>query len=126
MKIKNIDHLVLTVSDINKTIQFYTRILGMQSETFGNGRIALKFGQQKINLHLYGHEFEPKANQSSPGSADLCFIIDNDLAQTMAEVKNNGIEILEGPVQRTGASGAISSFYFRDPDGNLIEIASYQ
>ncbi len=126
MDIKNIDHIVLTVRDLETSIAFYTTILGMQAETFGNNRVALKFGQQKINLHLYGHELEPKAKQPTPGSVDLCFIINNDLQQAMDEVKNRGINIIKGPVQRTGATGNITSFYFRDPDSNLIEVAVYQ
>ncbi len=125
MDIKNIDHIVLTVRDLETSIAFYTTILGMQAETFGNNRVALKFGQQKINLHLYGHELEPKAKQPTPGSVDLCFIINNDLQQAMDEVKNRGINIIKGPVQRTGATGNITSFYFRDPDSNLIEVAVY-
>ncbi len=125
MNIKNIDHIVLTVRDLEASIAFYTAILGMQAETFGNNRVALKFGQQKINLHQYGHEFEPKAEQPTPGSADLCFIINNDLQQAMDEVKSQGINIIKGPVQRTGAAGKITSFYFRDPDSNLIEVAVY-
>ena len=125
MKITNIDHIVLTVKDIKKTVQFYKSILGMASETFGKGRVALKFGDQKINLHEEGHEFEPKANKPVPGSQDLCFITETKLKVAMEHVRNKGVDILEGPVARTGAIGSIVSFYFRDPDGNLIEVSNY-
>ena len=125
IEIKNLDHLVLTVNDIDKTANFYERVLGMKKEIFGANRVALKFGEQKINLHQLGKEFEPKATAPRPGSADLCFIIESDLAKAMSHVKKQGIEIIEGPVARTGANGAIESFYFRDLDGNLIEISSY-
>jgi len=125
MKLTGIDHLVLTVKDIAATVDFYEQVLGMQSENFGDGRTALKFGKQKINLHLHRHEFEPKAMQTTPGSADLCFISEMPLAWAMEQVKKLGIDILEGPVERTGARGPILSFYIRDPDQNLIEIANY-
>ena len=125
MKITSIDHIVLTVKDIEKTVQFYESILGMVSETFGEGRVALKFGSQKINLHKKGQEFEPKANKPIPGSEDLCFITETKLKKAMEYVKSMGVNILEGPVARTGAIGSIISFYFRDPDGNLIEVANY-
>lgn len=126
MNILTIDHIVLTVENIDTTVQFYETVLGMGKEIFGEGRVALKFGNQKINLHEHGNEFEPKAHTPKPGSEDLCFITDTELAMAMAHVKNEGIEIVEGPVKRTGASGPIISFYFRDPDGNLIEIGNYQ
>ena len=126
VKVSAIDHIVLTVKDIDTTVQFYESVLGMSKETFGEGRVALKFGKQKINLHEYGNEFEPKANNPKPGSEDLCFITDTELAIAMAYVKNRGIGIIEGPVKRTGALGPIISFYFRDPDGNLIEVANYK
>jgi catechol 2,3-dioxygenase-like lactoylglutathione lyase family enzyme len=126
VKISTIDHIVLTVKDLDTTVQFYESVLGMSKETFGKGRVALKFGKQKINLHEYGKEFEPKANNPKPGSEDLCFITDTELAVAMAHVKSKGIEIIDGPVKRTGASGPMISFYFRDPDGNLIEVASYK
>ncbi len=115
----------MTVNNIAATVQFYESVLGMQSQIFGDGRIALKFGQQKINLHEYGNEFEPKADTPLPGSQDLCFITDDDLAVAMDHVRGLEVEILEGPVMRTGATGTIESFYFRDPDLNLIEVAVY-
>jgi len=125
MNITNIDHIVLTDRDIDRTVQFYEAALGMSIEKFDEGRVSLKFGSQKINLHKKDHEIEPKANNPVPGSADLCFITDTELDDAMEHVRKKGIEILSGPVTRTGATGAISSFYFRDPDGNLIEVANH-
>lgn len=125
MKITGIDHIVLTVKNIENTLSFYEQVLGFSRNSFGNGRVALKFGDQKINLHEYGNEFEPKAGRPTPGSADLCFITDSDLAAVMNHVASRGIKIIEGPVSRAGATGPITSFYFRDPDGNLIEVAHY-
>jgi catechol 2,3-dioxygenase-like lactoylglutathione lyase family enzyme len=125
MNISNIDHIVLTVKDIDKTVTFYTSVLAMRVETFAEGRIALKFGNQKINLHKHGHELAPMAKQPIPGSADVCFITDTPLQQAMEHVEKCGVAIIEGPVQRTGAIGPMSSFYFRDPDNNLIEVGSY-
>ena len=120
-----IDHLVLTVADIDQTVAFYQRIMGMTRIEFGAGRVALCFGQQKINLHQSGGEFEPKAGKVQPGSADLCFIIDDPLEQAITELRAEGIDIIDGPVKRTGAGGEIVSAYFRDPDDNLIEISNY-
>ena len=125
IKISHIDHLVLTVADISATVDFYEKILGMRAISFGSGRIALEFGNQKINLHQLGSEFEPKAQNIQAGSADLCFITTTELSNAMQHVKDHGITIIEGPVKRTGAQGSIISFYFRDPDGNLIEISTY-
>lgn len=125
MQIQNIDHIVLTVTDIEKTIEFYTHILGFQVVTFGDNRKALTFGNQKINLHQKGHEFEPKAEHPTTGSADLCFISTTDIHDVLAELKHKNIEIIEGIVDRTGALGKIKSVYFRDPDQNLIEISNY-
>ena len=124
MEISKLDHLVLTVKDLEKTTSFYASVMGMKKEVFGNGRVALKYGSQKINLHELGKEFEPKANKPMPGSADLCFITQTPLNAAMAHVKSCGVEIIEGPVERTGANGPIRSFYFRDPDHNLIEVAN--
>lgn len=126
MEVAAIDHIVLTVTDLERTVGFYCRALGMRKEVFGNGRVALRFGRQKINLHPAGREFEPKARAPRPGSADLCFVTAAPLEQALAEVRACGIAIEEGPVDRTGAQGPVRSFYFRDPDGNLIEIASYR
>ena len=126
MKIDRLDHLVLTVRDIEATCEFYTRVLGMMVETFGQDRKALRFGQQKINLHQLGQEFEPKAGQPMPGSGDLCFITSAPLEQVIDHLRSRGVEIIEGPVPRTGATGLILSVYFRDPDGNLLEISNYR
>ncbi|WP_321394447.1 VOC family protein [uncultured Desulfuromusa sp.] len=125
MNIDRLDHLVLTVKDIELTVNFYVSVLGMEKEEFGAGRVALKYGIQKINLHQAGKEFEPKAQKPTPGSADLCFITEIPLNEAMDHVRNQGIEIIEGPVARTGAAGPINSFYFRDPDLNLIEVSTY-
>ncbi|ESQ98814.1 virulence protein [Stutzerimonas chloritidismutans AW-1] len=124
MPIDHIDHLVLTVADIEKTVDFYTRVLGMQLVTFGEGRKALTFGNQKINLHQAGREFEPKAERPTPGSADLCFIVATPLDRVIAHLEAQGVAIVEGPVQRTGATGPILSVYLRDPDHNLIELSN--
>lgn len=126
MRVVGLDHWVLTVADIKRTVAFYQRVLGMVRQDFGEGRVALRFGQQKINLHQHGQEFEPKALHPTPGSADLCFVIDESLDQAMAGVRKEGVAIEMGPVARTGACGPITSFYFRDPDDNLIEIARYE
>ena len=116
--------MVLTVRDFEKTISFYVSVMGMKKEVMNDGRVALKYGSQKINLHEFGKEFEPKADKPVPGSADLCFITRTPLNDAMAHVKRCGVEIIEGPVERTGANGPIRSFYFRDPDHNLIEVAN--
>ena len=125
-----LDHLVLTVADIQQTIQFYERVLGMRSEAFvtatGEKRWALKYGSQKINLHQQGAEFDPKADRPTPGSADLCFLTQFPLARWHAHFEKHAITILEGPVPRTGAQGPIMSLYIRDPDQNLIEVAHPQ
>ena len=126
MQTNRIDHLVLTVTDIAKTIEFYEHVMGMQRVEFGEGRVALTFGSQKINLHELGNEFEPKAWNVKEGSADLCFVIDTPLEEAVIELKNKNVHILEGPVMRTGATGKILSVYFRDPDNNLIEISNYE
>lgn len=126
MQIKQLDHLVLTVKDIEKTCSFYQWVLGMQIETFGVNRKALRFGNQKINLHAAGKEFEPKAKVPTPGSADLCFITGDLMPEIIQHLANCRIEIEEGPIQRTGALGPILSVYIRDPDQNLIEISTYQ
>ncbi|KPH14565.1 VOC family protein [Chryseobacterium sp. ERMR1:04] len=125
MEIHHLDHLVLTVADIEKTVEFYTHILGFQVVTFGDNRKALTFGNQKINLHQKGHEFEPKAQHPTSGSADLCFISVTDIHDVLKELKQKNIEIIEGIVDRTGALGKIRSIYFRDPDENLIEVSNY-
>lgn len=123
--ISRLDHIVLTVRSIEDTVRFYTEVLGMEQEIFGTGRVALKFGAQKINLHESGKEFEPKANSPTPGSADVCFITDLPISEAYDRVSEKSVCIIEGIVSRTGAAGPIQSFYFRDPDHNLIEVSSY-
>ena len=125
VRVASLDHLVLTVQDIPRAIKFYVEVLGMQEVTFGDNRKALAYGQQKINLHKFGEEFEPKAASPLPGSADLCFVIDDPLEEFIGHLNENNIEILQGPVARTGALGVIKSIYIRDPDKNLIELSTY-
>lgn len=125
MIIDRIDHLELTVSDISTTIRFYEEVLGFSAVTFKQNRKALIFGAQKINLHQQEMEFEPKASRPTPGSADLCFITSTPINDVVSEILQAGISIIEGPVERTGATGEIMSIYIRDPDGNLIEISQY-
>ena len=125
VRIDRLDHLVLTVADIDATVEFYTRVLGMKAVTFGTGRTALAFGRSKVNLHKAGHGFEPKAHRPTPGSADLCLIAADPLEQVIEELAAHRVPIEEGPVERTGATGPILSVYFRDPDRNLIEVSSY-
>ena len=124
MKIDSLDHLVLTVKDIEATASFYSKVLGMGIVTFGGGRKALSFGLQKINLHQHGKEFEPKAHHPTPGSTDLCFITSVPLPKVVNHLSSCNVAVIEGPVQRTGATGPILSVYFRDPDMNLIEVSN--
>lgn len=127
-ELSGLDHLVLTVSDIETSIAFYVEVLGMRAEAFcpadGSRRWALRFGRQKINLHLAGAEFEPKAARALPGTADLCFLSDVPLEDWTAHLAARRVVIKEGPVPRSGATGPIRSIYLRDPDGNLIEISN--
>ncbi len=124
MKIDSLDHLVLTVKDIDTSASFYSKTLGMEIITFGHNRKALSFGAQKINLHQHKQEFEPKAQHPTPGSADLCFLTSVPLANLQNHLTKSGVAIIEGPVQRTGATGPILCLYFRDPDMNLIEVSN--
>lgn len=125
IKISHLDHLVLTVKNIETSCRFYIEILGMKEITFQGNRQALLFGQQKINLHKYQQEFEPKAQIPTPGSADLCLIIKGTIEEAIAHLQRHQIPILELPSQRTGATGEITSIYIRDPDLNLIELSVY-
>ena len=125
MTITHLDHLVLTVKDVEASCAFYTRILGMQEVTYGHGRKAILFGSQKINFHQHGRELKPKALRPTPGSGDLCFITTDPLADVIHHIRDCGVEIVQGPVERTGALGSMMSIYIRDPDQNLIEIATY-
>jgi catechol 2,3-dioxygenase-like lactoylglutathione lyase family enzyme len=126
VRIDRLDHLVLTVDDIDRAIAFYVGVLGMTVTTFRSDRKALAFGTSKINLHQRGREYEPKALFPTPGSADLCLIVDEPLDVVVAELAATGIAIEDGPVERTGAQGPIMSVYIRDPDANLIELSNYQ
>ena len=121
--IDHLDHLVLTTANEEACTRFYVGVMGMALETFGAGRKAFRFGSQKINLHVKGHEFEPKAQAPTPGSLDLCFIASVPLDDVIARLKGRGVPIIEGPVMRTGADSRIRSVYVRDPDMNLIEIS---
>lgn len=125
MEVSHLDHLVLTVKNIEITVDFYQRVLGMKPIQFGEGRLALSFGNQKINLHQLGKEFEPKAKRVQAGSADLCFVTNTPIVEVVEHIQEQGVVIEEGPVPRTGAMGKIVSVYIRDPDGNLIEISNY-
>jgi len=129
MKITGLDHLVLTVADVAVTCGFYGSVLGMEVKTFTSGgveRQALAFGSQKINLHQAGAEFGPKAAHPVPGSADLCLIAEDGIETVIAHLHDMGVPVEEGPVPRAGAAGLITSAYIRDPDGNLIEISTYE
>ena len=125
MQIDHLDHLVLTVADIDQTCAFYTRVLGMEVVKFGDGRTALKFGRQKINLHAADNIPSLVADKPTPGSTDLCFIAATPLAEVMAHLENCGVPIVAGPGPRAGAVGTIQSVYLRDPDRNLVEISNY-
>ena len=124
MKVEQLDHLVLPVSDIESIAHFYTTHLGMEKRTFGEGRVALHFGDQKINLHPAGWDYEPKAKVSVAGTAGLCFLVSEPVESLQADLMEGEIEVIEGPVERTGASGRLLSIYIRDPDGNLIELSN--
>lgn len=121
--IRSIDHIVLATADLNKCVDFYTRALGMTLERYGEGRIALRFGDHKFNVHPPGFDAGIKARTPTPGSLDLCFLADRPLVQVIAELRRHGVEIEEGPIERTGARFRIRSVYVRDPDGNLVEIS---
>lgn len=124
MKIESLDHLVLTVASLEATCAFYRDVMGMEVRTFEGGRTALHFGDQKINLHVAGQEFEPKAETPLPGSGDLCFLSETPMDRIIETLQAHKVDIIEGPVPRTGAAGDLNSVYFRDPDGNLIEVSN--
>ena len=124
MNLQKIDHLVLTVADIERSCRFYCDVMGMRRVMFGENRTALHFGESKINLHPIGWDYYLKANNPTTGSADLCFIVDEDVCTLKISLKALGVEVIEGPIARTGASGDLLSIYMRDPDGNLIELAN--
>jgi catechol 2,3-dioxygenase-like lactoylglutathione lyase family enzyme len=124
--LNRIDHLVLTVANVDTTVDFYTKALGMTAEIFGEGRKALTFGNQKFNLHQKGQEIDPKAGVPTCGSIDICFVSERPLEEVMMWLKECRVPIAEGPINRTGATGKIRSIYLRDPDQNLIEISTYR
>ena len=124
MTLEKLDHLVLPVSNIDAIATFYTTYLGMEKRIFGDNRVALHFGDQKINLHPAGWDYEPKARVSIAGSADLCFIVSERVESLHTKLVHSEVEVIEGPVERTGATGRLRSIYIRDPDGNLIELSN--
>ncbi len=126
IKIDRLDHLVLTVRDVEAALRFYESVLGMRRESFGEGRVALHFGRQKINVHPHPTPVDIVAKDPRPGTADLCFIAQTPLETVIAHLEASGVEIELGPIERTGAQGPIASVYFRDPDGNLIEVSNYR
>lgn len=123
--IDRLDHFVLTTAQPEAITRFYTEVLGMTAETFGHGRLALKFGRQKINVHVTGRAYEPKAQAPGVGTLDFCFIAAVPLAEVIAKLEQHGVQIIEGPCDKTGATGPIRSVYFRDPDLNLVEVSQY-
>ena len=123
--IDRLDHLVLTVASVDASVTFYTQVLGFVETAFGVGRTGLSFGRQKINLHPVGSAIEPRAMRPTPGSADLCFVTAAAIEEVVAHLSVCGVAIVAGPVRRTGALGPMTSVYFRDPDGNLVEVARY-
>lgn len=124
LSIECLDHLVLTVRDVDATIAFYAGVLGMRAETFDEGRRALHFGEQKLNLHEAGAQIAPSAEAVTPGSADLCFITRTPVEGVLRMLEDHGIAVEQGPVERSGATGQLLSVYVRDPDGNLVELAN--
>lgn len=124
--ISHIDHLVLTVKNIEKTIAFYSTVLGMREITFGDNRKALQFGNQKINLHNAEQPIAPHAYRPTPGSADICFITDLSMTQIIDQLNTHKIKIIQGPIERMGAITQLISVYFQDPDKNLIELSTQQ
>ena len=123
--VEDLDHLVLNVSDIRATCRFYQRVLGMTPFTFGNGRTALSFGNRKINLYEVGQRYSPQPDKPLSGTAELCFLSRTPVVELLDHLKANNVSVEEGPVRREGALGPITSVYFRDPDGNMIEVANY-
>ncbi len=126
IRIEAIDHVVLTVRDIEATCDFYSRVLGLKVVAFGDGRTALAFGNQKFNLHQAGNEFAPRAQHPTPGSADLCLLASTTIEDVIHHLGDCGVDIIEGPVPKTGATGPLISVYFRDPDDNLIEVSNLE
>lgn len=126
MRMSGVDHFVLTVRDVKATCDFYSRVLGVEVEAPEGEPTALKFGRQKINVHQAGNEFEPKSKEPTPGSGDFCLITEVPLERVVEHLTSCGVELVEGPIARIGALGRIESVYFRDPDGNLVEVSNYR
>lgn len=124
MRVRQLDHVVLTVKDIEATVSFYTSVLGMSARTFGNGRTALHFGNQKLNLHPADRALDPNVKHATPGSADLCFLVNEPIDDWMTHLARQAVPIILGPVERTGAQGQLRSIYFYDPDENLLELSN--
>jgi catechol 2,3-dioxygenase-like lactoylglutathione lyase family enzyme len=124
VRVISIDHLVLTVKDIGKTVSFYTEVLGMEARTFGDGRTALHFGSQKLNLHPSDRVLDPRVKHATPGSADICFLVDRPVEEWMQHLSQHGVPVILGPVDRTGAHGQLRSIYVYDPDENLVELSN--
>ncbi len=124
MRVMQLDHLVLTVKDIARTVSFYTKALGMEARTFGNGRTALHFGNQKLNLHPANRVLDPNVKHATPGSADICFIVDRPVEDWIAHLGRHNVPVILGPVDRTGARGQLRSIYLYDPDENLVELSN--
>ncbi len=122
--VESLDHLVLTVKNLEKTCEFYSQVLGMEIRRFGGNRIAMHFGKQKINLHEVGTVVDKNVRHAAPGSADLCFLTANAIEEVIKDLQDKGVNIIEGPVKRTGAQQTLKSIYLYDPDENLIEIAN--
>jgi catechol 2,3-dioxygenase-like lactoylglutathione lyase family enzyme len=122
--VRCLDHVVLTVADVDRTAAWYRDVLGLTVETFGEGRTALRFGDQKLNLHAAGHEIEPHARTPTVGSADFCLVLDGPIEEAIRSLRETGVEIELGPTERAGAVGALISIYVRDPDGNLVELSA--
>jgi len=125
MKVDSLDHIVLTVKDIDASCKFYADVLGMEIVTFGRNRKALSFGSQKINLQQAGRESTLIAQYPTPGSGDVCFVTSTPIADVVAHLSSRGVELIAGPVERNGARGMMTSVYFRDPDMNLVEVSKY-
>ncbi|MDJ0609058.1 MAG: VOC family protein [Kiloniellales bacterium] len=123
--IDRMDHLVLTARDIETTCRFYVSVLGMIRETFDGGRVALRFGRQKINVHPYPSPIDLIARTAEPGTLDVCFVTETPLAEVVAHLETCGVAVIAGPGEQSGAEGKMQSVYFRDPDGNLIEVSNY-
>lgn len=125
MHVTGLDHLVLTVTDVERAVYFYATVLGGTPETFDGGRRAVSFGDQKVNFHLAGDEYTPHAAEPTAGSGDFCLVVDDPIDELRRELREYEVPIVHGPVEKVGARGSMESVYVRDPDGNLVELARY-